>query len=182
MRARRCGRTPGATAISGDEQRSTIAHRMPPRRRSRGHRCTPGCCSRGSALNSDHLSASRRTRDLLLERDLEAAAGAERHRVLTRVDEVVGLRRDVRRSRGQDRVRPDHRTGHEPQHEREPAQVDVLVGARRQRRRSLRAPSTDRSTTTAASMNTPSFCEKARGERHADVRVRHRRWPQDRAP
>ena len=53
------------------------------------------------------------------------------------------------------RVRPDHRARREPQHEREPAEVDVLLGARRQARRSPRAPSTDRSATTAAGCTRP---------------------------
>src|SRR5258705_188033 len=58
-------------------------------------------------------------RDLFLERDLEAAAGAERHQGLVLVDEVVGLGPDLRGADADAHVRSDDRARHEPEHEAE---------------------------------------------------------------
>src|SRR5262245_43399588 len=79
-------------------------------------------------------------RDLFLERDLDAAAGAERHQGLVLVDEVVDLGPDVRGAGGDAGIRADHRAGDEAEHEAQAAEEDVLLRARRQPGEDLERP------------------------------------------
>src|SRR5215468_3365736 len=118
--------------------------------------------------------------DLLLERDLEATARAERHQGLVLVDEVVDLGPDVGGAGRDAGVRADHRAGHQAEHEAQAAEEDVLVAARRQPGEALDRP---------VRIDQPRWPEQEHAlaveqpgrERQADAGVADRRRAEDRA-